>query len=271
MSDTIHSRGQHGHGDAPDTSAAFVRLGTLVRGPEYETLRADLVAQWLPMAQRLALRYRNRGAETDDLYQVAAIGLLKAVDRYEAARGPFEAYAIPTINGELKRHFRDVLWAVHVPRRVQDLRNKVRIARQELKAMRPGEPTVAELAARSGLDEQDVRAGLAALGSFKSLSLEAETRTEGGEGGESVCLTDTLGAPDPGFDAVIDREAVRPALRALPERESRILYMRFFEGMTQNQIAAELGISQMHVSRLLNSTCARLRDQALDDDRVGAA
>ncbi|MCX5384414.1 SigB/SigF/SigG family RNA polymerase sigma factor [Streptomyces sp. NBC_00083] len=271
MSDTSHSRGQRGHDDVPGTAAAFVRLGALAQGPEYEALRDDLVARWLPMARRLALKYRNRGAEIDDLYQVAAMGLVKAVDRYEVAQGPFEAYAIPTINGEIKRHFRDALWAVHVPRRIQDIRNKVRLARQELKATRPGEPTVAELAALSGLDEQDVRDGLEALGSFKSLSLEAESRTEGGDAGETVSLTDTLGAPDPGFDAVIDREAVRPALRALPERESQILYMRFFGDMTQNQIAAALGISQMHVSRLLNSTCARLRDQALADPRVGAA
>ncbi|MFE9369883.1 SigB/SigF/SigG family RNA polymerase sigma factor [Streptomyces sp. NPDC006711] len=271
MPATSHSREQRGHDDAPDTTAAFARLRTLAEGPEYDALRHDLVAQWLPMAQRLALKYRNRGAETDDLYQVAAMGLVKAVDRYEVTRGPFEAYAIPTINGELKRHFRDALWAVHVPRRVQDIRNKVRVARQELKATQPGEPTVAELAARCGLDEQDVRDGLEALDSFKSLSLEAETRAEGGDGGNRLSLTDTLGATDPGFDAVIDREAIKPALKALPERESRILYMRFFNDMTQHQIAAALGISQMHVSRLLNSTCARLRDEALAERRVGAA
>ncbi|MEU1073028.1 MULTISPECIES: SigB/SigF/SigG family RNA polymerase sigma factor [unclassified Streptomyces] len=250
------------HDDAPDTHDAFARLNSLDGGPEHDALREDLVAQWMPMAQRLAAKYRNRGAELEDLYQVAAMGLVKAIDRYEVARGAFEAYAIPTINGELKRHFRDSLWAVHVPRRVQEARNKVRAARRQLQAAHPGEPTIAELAAHCGLDEDDVRDGLEALDSFKSLSLEAESGPGSGAG-EGLSLADTLGTTEPGFDTVLDREAVKPALRALPERESQILYMRFFSDMTQSQIAAELGISQMHVSRLLNRTCTRVRREAL--------
>ncbi|MEU9192315.1 SigB/SigF/SigG family RNA polymerase sigma factor [Streptomyces hundungensis] len=255
------------HDDAPDTVEAFARLATLEPGPAHDALRDDLVAQWLPMARRLAGRYRNRGAELEDLHQVAAMGLVKAVDRYEAARGAFEAYAIPTIDGELKRHFRDHLWAVHVPRRVQQLRNKVRVARRDLQDVRPGEPTIADLAARCGLDEQDVREGLEALESYRSLSLDVESR--GGDG-DGPALADTLGAPERGFDTVVDRESVKPALRALPERECRILHMRFFQDMTQHQIAAELGISQMHVSRLLSSTCSRIRNQALAEYRHAA-
>ncbi|MGW2866029.1 SigB/SigF/SigG family RNA polymerase sigma factor [Streptomyces sp. NPDC001205] len=251
------------HGDVPDTAAAFARLSTLDAGPERDALRADLVAQWLPMAKRLAGKYRNRGAETEDLHQVAALGLVKAVDRYQAVRGAFEAYAIPTITGELKRHFRDALWAVHVPRRVQELRNQVRIARSELQASRPGEPTVSELAAQCGLTAGDVRAGLEALEAFSTLSLETETRTDGSEAETGPSLADTLGVSEPGFDDVIDREAIRPALQALPERESNILYMRFFQDMTQSQIGAALGLSQMHICRLLNRTCTRIREQTL--------
>ncbi|MGW2866022.1 SigB/SigF/SigG family RNA polymerase sigma factor [Streptomyces sp. NPDC001205] len=254
---------RHSHDDAPDTAAAFARLNTLDAGPERDRLREDVVTQWLPMARRLAGKYRNRGADLEDLHQVAAMGLVKAVDRYETARGAFEAYAIPTITGEIKRHFRDALWSVHVPRRVQECRNKVRVARSELQAGQPGEPTIAELAVQCGLDEDEVRDGLAALQTFKSLSLDAETTGNGGEEGDGVALADSLGATEPGFDTVVDREAVKPALRALPERESTILYMRFFQDKTQNQIASELGISQMHVSRLITRTCSRVRRQAL--------
>ncbi|GAA4100160.1 SigB/SigF/SigG family RNA polymerase sigma factor [Streptomyces hundungensis] len=251
------------HDDAPDTSAAFARLSVLGHGAERDTVREDVIAQWLPLSRRLAGKYRNRGADIEDLYQVAAMGLVKAVDRYEEARGAFAPYAIPTITGELKRHFRDSLWSVHVPRRVQELRNKVRIARSELQAGQPGEPSIEDLAARTGLDEGEVQDGLEAIDSFKSLSLEAETAGESNDSAEGMSLADGLGAADPGFDTVIDREAAKPALRALPEREAKILYMRFFEDKTQTQIGAELGISQMHVSRLLAATCTRVRRQTL--------
>ncbi|OAR22613.1 RNA polymerase subunit sigma [Streptomyces sp. ERV7] len=266
---TTVRRGRN-HDDAPETTAAFTRLNALEDGPEHDALRDDLVARWLPMSERLAGKYRNRGAELEDLYQVAAMGLVKAVDRYEVARGAFESYAVPTINGEIKRHFRDALWSVHVPRRVQEFRNKVRVARSELKAAQPGEPTIAELAARAGLDEDQVPDGLEALQSFKSLSLEAESGAGGSGDGGGVSLADSLGTTERGFATVVDREAVKPALRALPERESRILYMRFFQDMTQTQIAAELGLSQMHVSRLITRTCSRVRQQALADHRDAA-
>ncbi|MEU4347904.1 SigB/SigF/SigG family RNA polymerase sigma factor [Streptomyces sp. NPDC023838] len=269
MSPLAHSR--HPHDDAPDTHDAFARLQHLDPGPERDAVREDLVREWLPMAQRLAGKFRNRGAETEDLYQVAAMGLIKAVDRYEAAQGAFEAYAVPTITGELKRHFRDHLWAVHVPRRVQELRRKVREARRDLLAAQPNEPTIAELAAHCGLGEDDVRDGLEALQSFRALSLDAESRTGGSAGdADGPALADRLGTPDSGFERIVDREAVKPAIEALPERECRILHMRFFEDMTQRQIAEELGISQMHVSRLITSTCTRIRNQALADHRTAA-
>ncbi|MFI7500049.1 RNA polymerase sigma factor SigF [Streptomyces sp. NPDC049687] len=254
---------RHPHDDAPDTADAFRRLAALPPGPRRDTLRDQLVEAWLPMAHRIAGRFRSRGESHEDLRQVAALGLVKAVDRYDPERGnAFESYAVPTVTGEIKRHFRDHMWTVHVPRRVQELRNRVRFACQDLSQTVPGRsPTVTEIAEQAQLSEEDVRAGLEALESFTALSLDAEM--PGGEGGYS--LSDVLGAADPALDTVVDREAVRPRLAALPERERAILYMRFFGDMTQSRIAERLGISQMHVSRLINRCCDRLREEVLRD------
>ncbi|MEV0320925.1 RNA polymerase sigma factor SigF [Streptomyces sp. NPDC050658] len=261
-SDTPHGKG-HPHDDAPDTAGAFRRLTALPHGPERDALRQEVVKAWLPMAERLAGRFRNRGETLDDLRQVAALGLVKAVDRYDPERGcAFESYAVPTVTGEIKRHFRDHMWTLHVPRRVQDLRNRVRFAQQDLTQTTPGRaPTVAEIAERAQLSEEDTATGLEALDSFTALSLDAEL--PGSEDG--YALRDALGGPDPALDVVIDRESVKPRIAALPERERDILYMRFFGDMTQSRIAERLGISQMHVSRLISRCCDRLRDQVLRD------
>ncbi|GAA2221587.1 RNA polymerase sigma factor SigF [Streptomyces indiaensis] len=232
-------------------------------GPERDALRDEIVEAWLPMADRLAGRFRNRGENVEDLRQVAALGLVKAVSRYDPERGnAFESYAVPTITGEIKRHFRDHMWTLHVPRRVQDLRNRVRVAGQELSQTVSGrQPTVAELAEHANMSEEDVRAGLEALESFTALSLDAEL--PGSEDGYS--LSDALGSTDPALDTVVDREAVKDRLAALPERERAILHMRFFGDMTQSRIAEELGISQMHVSRLISRCCGRVREQVMRD------
>ncbi|MFE7766991.1 SigB/SigF/SigG family RNA polymerase sigma factor [Streptomyces sp. NPDC057438] len=249
------------HDDAPDTATAFARLAAMDPGPERDHVRDELVRAWLPMAHRIASRFRNRGESLEDLRQVAAMGLVKAVDRFEPERGAFESYAVPTITGEIKRHFRDRMWTLRVPRRVQDLRNKVRVARRELSQTSGGsaEPSVADIAALAGLTEEEVNAGMEALDSFSALSLDAEMSS----GDDGYNLADTLGAPDAAYDVVVDREAVKQGLRRLPERERAILYMRFFEDMTQNRIADRLGISQMHVSRLISRSCARVREEAL--------
>ncbi|WP_030789760.1 RNA polymerase sigma factor SigF [Streptomyces sp. NRRL S-920] len=254
---------RHSHDDAPDTTEAFERLLDLEEGPERDALRQEIVQAWLPMAQRLAGRFRNRGESLDDLRQVAALGLVKAVDRYDPRRGTaFESYAVPTVTGEIKRHFRDHMWTLHVPRRVQDLRNRVRFARQDLSQTVSGRaPTTAEIAEHAHLSEEDVKIGLEALESFTALSLDAEL--PGSEDGYS--LSDALGGPDPALDVVVDREAVKPRIAQLPERERTILYMRFFGDMTQSRIADEMGISQMHVSRLISRCCDRLRDQVMRD------
>ncbi len=259
------ARKRHPHDDAPRTAAAFDHLSHLPDGPEREVLRDELVRAWLPMSERIAGRYRGKGESSEDLRQVAALGLVKAVDGYDPERGhAFESYAVPTVTGEIKRHFRDHMWVLHVPRRVQELRNTVRTALRDLSATGAGSdrrPSVAEIAAYAQLSEEDVRAGLEALDSYTALSLDAESSGEDA----GVTLAGLLGEWDAGFDLVVDREGVKPALRTLPERERTILYLRFFEGMTQSRIAEQLGLSQMHVSRLITTSCATVRERVLAD------
>ncbi|RNG38673.1 SigB/SigF/SigG family RNA polymerase sigma factor [Streptomyces botrytidirepellens] len=254
-----HRQRRHAHHDAPDTTAEFRRIASLPEGPSKEALRQDVVRAWMPMAERLAGQFRNRGESAEDLRQVAMLGLVKAVNRYDPDRGTaFESYAVPTVVGEVKRHFRDHLWGLHVPRRVQELRNRVRTAVQELTRSPDGRtPGVADVAEHTGLSEEDVRSGMEALESYSTLSLDAELR--GADDG--YALVDTLGSPEPSYDRVVQREALKPCLAALPERERRILYLRFFCDETQGRIADRMGISQMHVSRLISRTCERLGEE----------
>jgi len=245
---------------SPESFELFVRLRELPEGPERDAVRDELVRVWLPMAHRIASRFRDRGETMEDLRQVAAVGLVKAVDRFDPGRGAFESYAVPTITGEVKRHFRDRMWAVRVPRRVQELRNRVRLARREL-TQRPGspEPGPAELAAHTGLTEEEVATGLEALESYSALSLDAALADD------DHTLADTLGADEHSYDVIVDREAAKEALGRLPERERAVLYMRFFQDMTQRRIADHFGYSQMHVSRIITRCCAHVRRQVLQD------
>ncbi|WP_181764699.1 SigB/SigF/SigG family RNA polymerase sigma factor [Streptomyces albidus (ex Kaewkla and Franco 2022)] len=269
---TATKRARHPHDDAPDTAADFRRIVSLPEGPEKEELRQEVVRAWMPMAERLAQRFRNRGEALEDLQQVASLGLVKAVTRYDPDRGSaFESFAVPTIVGEIKRHFRDHMWGVHVPRRVQELRNRVRISRRELSLSMSGRsPSVAEVAEHARMTEEDVLVGMEALESYSTLSLDAEL--PGADDGYS--LADTMGRKEPGFDNVIYRESVKPRLRRLPERERHILYLRFFCDMTQSKIADQLGISQMHVSRLISRTCDRIHqevDAEVEEKELAAA
>ncbi|GGL17721.1 SigB/SigF/SigG family RNA polymerase sigma factor [Streptomyces flaveus] len=260
---TQSPRSAYPYADAPDTDAAFRRIAALPGGPEKSALRQEVVCAWMPMAVRLARRFRHRGETFEDLKQVAQLGLVKAVARFDPSRGTaFPSFAIPTILGEVKRHFRDELWVVHVPRRVQELRRQVRSADHELCSSLGGRiPAVHEIAAHAGLTEAEVRLGQGVLESFTARSLDSVP----GHSEDSHPLTDTLGGMEPGFDRVVNREALRPLLQALPERERQILYMRFFCEMTQARIGLQLGVSQMHVSRLITRTCARLHDQVMAD------
>ncbi|MBC9713023.1 SigB/SigF/SigG family RNA polymerase sigma factor [Streptomyces sp. TRM66268-LWL] len=255
-------RVRHPHDDAPDTAAQFAHLAGLEEGPERELLKEELAEAWLPMAHRIAGRFGRRGEELDDLRQVAALGLVKAIDHYEPGRGAFESYAVPTITGEIKRHFRDRSWALRVPRRVQELRNRIRVAHREL-SQQPGagEPRPEEIAEYLGITEDEVKEGMQALHSHSTLSLDARL----GASDDDFSLADMLGSSEPGYDTVVDREAAKEGLRMLPERERKILYLRFFEDKTQQAIADQLDISQMHVSRLITRSCAKVRARALGD------
>ncbi|GAA0472555.1 SigB/SigF/SigG family RNA polymerase sigma factor [Streptomyces stramineus] len=257
MAETTHRRRTR---EAPDTADAFRRLASLPDGPERARLRQEVIAAWLPMAERISLRFRSSGESPADLRQVAALGLVNAVDRYDPELGyAFETFAVPTINGELKRHIRDHAWSVHIPRRDQELRIAVRSAQVALG--RRGDHTrssPAELAAESGLSEEEVRRGLAAEGVHHTLSLDHPVL-----GADGLPLADTLGSADGALELVVDRQSLRPLLSALPERERYVLYWRFFGNLTQKQIGARLGVSQMQISRILSRTCARLRRELL--------
>ncbi len=227
------------------------------RGP----VRDRLVELHLPLVQHLARRFRDRGEPLDDLVQVGTIGLLKSIDRFEPDRGvEFSTYATPTIIGEIKRHFRDRGWAVRVPRRLQEMRLALTTAGSELTHELGRSPTVAELSTRLGVGQDGVLEGLESLNAYSTVSLDAgDARAEDG-----VPLMETLGADDPSLDSVENRQALKPLLADLDPRDRTILLLRFFHGMTQSQIATELGMSQMHVSRLLSRVLSQLRAGLID-------
>ena len=241
-----------------------VMADTDVDDPVHRRARDELVTLHLPLVHFLARRFRDRGEPLDDLVQVGTIGLIKAVDRFDPERGvEFSTYATPTIVGEIKRHFRDKGWAIRVPRRLQELRISLGRATAELSQKSGRAPTVAELAAHLGISEDDVIEGLEGAQAYSTTSLDAHAG--GDDGDDAPSLADRLGTDDLDLEAVEYRESLKPLLAALPSRERRILALRFFHGMTQSEIAAEVGISQMHVSRLLAKSLATLREGMLDD------
>ncbi|BCJ35439.1 hypothetical protein Athai_29420 [Actinocatenispora thailandica] len=216
--------------------------------------RSAAILGYLPVADRIARRYAGRGERLDDLTQVARLGLIKAVDGFDPALGPFLGYAVPTVSGELKRYFRDQCRDVRVPRRLQELRRSA-VTLAERLAQRTGrEPGTAALAAELGVPVRELSGALAAASAYAPVSLSAPRR------GDGVELAELLGGPDERVELVPDRVSLRPALRRLPERERRVLAMRFVEQRTQAEIGAAIGLSQMHVSRLLARTLVGLRD-----------
>jgi RNA polymerase sigma-B factor len=249
--------------DRAGARALFVRLSTLPDGsPERAELRNQLVRMHLPLVEHLARRFRNRGEPLDDLTQVATIGLIKSVDRFDVDRGvEFSTYATPTVVGEIKRHFRDKGWAVRVPRRLQELRLALTTATGELSQRHGRAPTVHELAEHLKISEEEVLEGLESANAYSTLSLDVPDTDD-----ESPAVADTLGSEDEALEGVEYRESLKPLLEQLPPREKTILLLRFFGNMTQSQIAQEVGISQMHVSRLLARTLAQLRDKLLIEE-----
>ncbi len=220
--------------------------------------RERIVQRCLPLADHIARRFEGRGEARDDLVQVARVGLVNAVNRFDVDAGSdFASYAVPTIMGEVRRHFRDNGWSVKVPRRLKELHLRLGAATAELSQRLGHAPTPSELAAELGMDREEVVEGLIAGSSYNTLSIDS-----GGSGDdESPAIADTLGSPDDALDQIENREALRPLLATLPERERTVLILRFFESMTQSQIAERVGISQMHVSRLLAKSLTRLRDE----------
>lgn len=230
--------------------------------PRRGRLRETLVTEHLPVAKHIARRFSNRGEPYEDLVQVATVGLINAVDRFSPERGcDFLSFAVPTIMGEVRRHFRDAGWAVRVPRRLKELHLAISAAMGELSQQLCRAPTPTELALHLDIPQEEVFEGLEATNAYHCASLDDLLL----DGDDAMSLGDVIGSDDLELASVENREALQPLLRRLPERERAIVVLRFFGGMTQTQVAERVGISQMHVSRLLSKTLAQLRGTLLDE------
>jgi RNA polymerase sigma-B factor len=238
----------------------FEQLAALQAGTsEHEQIRAVLIERHLPLVAFMARKFADRGEPLDDLIQVGTIGLIKAIDRFEISKGfEFSTFATPTIVGEIKRHFRDKTWAVRVPRRLQELGASVTKATNELTHKLDRSPTPKEIAKHLGITVDEVAEALESNAAYSTVSLDVTSDT-------STSIGDSFGALDEALEGVEYRESLKPLLAELDDREKRILQMRFFENLSQSQIAAELGISQMHVSRILNKVLSHLREGLINN------
>ncbi|MFD5521388.1 RNA polymerase sigma factor SigF [Streptomyces sp. NPDC127066] len=235
----------------------FARLESLEEGThDYAYVRNTLVELNLALVKFAASRFRSRSEPMEDIIQVGTIGLIKAIDRFELSRGvEFPTFAMPTIIGEIKRFFRDTSWSVRVPRRLQELRLDLAKAGDELAQRLDRAPTVNELAERLGISRDEVVEGMAASNAYTASSLDAQPEEDDSEG----ALADRIGYEDNGLEGIEYVESLKPLIAELPQRDRQILSLRFVANMTQSEIGDELGISQMHVSRLLSRTLVRLR------------
>jgi RNA polymerase sigma-B factor len=225
--------------------------------------REQLIEQNLPLVRSLARRYAYRGEQLEDLVQIGAIGLIKAIDRFDLERGvELTTYATPNIIGEIKRHFRDKGWSVRVPRGLQELNVQLSRLVEQLTVQLARSPTIPELAKAAGVEEEEVLEALESGRAYTSLSLSAG----GGGGDDDLDLLDSLGTEEHQYAVSEDRALLAPGFKALDERERRILQLRFFEGLTQSQIAQQVGISQMHVSRLIRRSLERIRETIAEDE-----
>ena len=229
-----------------------------------QAAREQLVERFLPLARQLARRYQHGGEQLDDLVQVASLGLLKAIDRFDPSRETaFSSFAVPTILGELKRHFRDKGWSVRVPRDLQELAVRVDRVTDELARELGRAPTLAEVAERTGGTTEQVLEAREAAGAYRAVSLDRpRDDDEDGDGG----VGDAVGIEDPGFGVAEDAATVERLMRVLSGREREVLRLRFAEDLTQSEIGARVGVSQMHVSRLIRQAVAQLREAARDDE-----
>ena len=230
---------------------------------QYRRQRDAVVKRCLPLAEHIAMRYRNRGEPLDDLIRTARMGLVQAVDRFDVDNGAdFLAFAVPTIAGEVRRHFRDRGWAVKVPRRVKDLQAQLNRARGELSQRVGRAPNATEIAEYLGIDRDLVIDATVAGSNYSVLSTDASS----GSDDTYPSVADRLGEIDAGIDKVLQVETVRPLIAALPERQRTVLTLRFFEDMAQTEIAGHIGCSQMHVSRLLAKALDTVRSQVRESE-----
>lgn len=230
-----------------------------------ERAREELVQRYLPLARRLARRYQRSEEPLEDLMQVASLGLLKAVDRYDTSRDTaFSSFAVPTILGELRRHFRDRTWSVRVPRELQELALRVDKTASALSSEHGRAPTVGEIAAALDVSEEQVLEALQAAGAYRAGSLDAP-RSGGGEESASESVGDAIGVEEGGFERAEQRATLGPMFAQITERERLVLTLRFAEDLTQAEIGERIGVSQMQVSRLIRQALARLREGLQED------
>ncbi len=229
--------------------------------------REQLIEQYLSLVRSLARRYAYRGEQLDDLVQIGCIGLIKAIDRFDIDRGvELTTYATPNIIGEIKRHFRDKGWAVRVPRGLQELNVQLSKIVEDQTVQLGRSPTIPELAKAAGVEEELVLEALESGRAYTSLSLSVGGSDEDGE----VDPLESLGTEEHQYSVSEDRAVLAPGFRVLDERERRILHLRFFDGLTQSQIAQRVGISQMHVSRLIRRALEKIRDEIATDEQLEA-
>ncbi len=226
--------------------------------------RGQLIERYMSLVRSLARRYSYRGEQLEDLVQIGAIGLIKAIDRFDVNRGvELTTYATPNIIGEIKRHFRDKGWSVRVPRGLQELNIQLSRTMEELTVQLSRSPTIAELAKSAGVSEEEVLEALESGRAYSSLSLSAGSGGHDDDG--ELDPLESLGTEEPQYEVSEDRAVLAPGFRVLDERERTILHLRFFEGLTQSQIAQQVGISQMHVSRLIRRSLEKIREEIAAD------
>jgi len=258
-------RRRHGKDSYDDIEPLFAKLAAVPDDdPKRELLRREVVDRCLPLAEHIARKFAGRGESFDDLLQVARLGLMHAVDRFDVERGSsFLSFAVPTIMGEVRRHFRDNTWSVRVPRRVKEIQLSLGPTIETLSQRLGRVPKASEIAEELDLDLVEVTQGLIAGNAYQTSSIDSVVADDSEN--TPLPLMDSLGTDEPSYGWVEDYLAVKPLLSELPERERQVLMMRFFESKTQTQIAERLGVSQMHVSRILSRTLGWLREQALRD------
>ena len=250
------------HDDYEQVGALCRKLSEVTDDRHRKRLRCRIITESLPLADHIAYRFVGRGESADDLIQVARVGLIKAIDRYDPGKGPFLAFVVPTIIGDVRRHFRDNTWGMHVPRKLKDMHRRVRATIEPLAQRLGRAPTASEVAAELGVDYEEVVQSADAAYAYRPLSLDSAMPGTPNAGSSAACRH---GAEDPRYNDVEDALTVAELVGRLTERERVILKLRFCEDLPQTQIAERLGISQVHVSRLLSATLERLRQDFWED------